>query len=289
MIQDNDPKEETPKDTGFTRSQDLVDSLGGGKGEEVLPNGLVEINLSSGTMLLTADFREVVGGIGLEQFEQQLHKIIQQILADPFGENSIDEFKDTDAGQWARLVHSADQLVPGLKLAIKGTGLDMQKSRDYLELGGLKRVTLSEQFRNSYRLCRAQQEHAPNGIGGKIFINKVHGLLTTMSEDGRLQEWMLMERIENGEPVQNIRVALSQGGVGLAFSRDLYPELGVIADPYDLSRGDVLLFDRLADEIGKKLGVGGRALADLNGNNILVQDDAEGERKFTIIDVGSAI
>lgn len=73
---------------------------------------------------LAPEIRAGIGRIGFRQAREAFRDTVGGILADPFGPTSIDEFKDTDAGRTARLVHRVvhpmlADIVPGKKLALK--------------------------------------------------------------------------------------------------------------------------------------------------------------------------
>lgn len=250
-------------------------------------------------LTLGTELQHVITQGGLHRLRRDFQALTAGIMADPFGATCIDAFKDTDAGQWARLVHRVEgplsNLVPGKQLAVKGTGLDMERTRRDLERGGPRRVDLTDQFRSTLLLSRTQKERAPNGVGNRITVNEVYGVVRWREADGRLQEWMLMEYVEGGKPVANVgkERVLSRGGTILVpgFERADHPELAAIADgpyrPYGW-QSELIPFSDLSDNIASELGLLAYdcPLTDLTGNNLLRQETANGPR-YTIIDVQS--
>jgi hypothetical protein len=246
-------------------------------------------------MTMDDSLRQAITERGFGRTRKEFLELISTILADPHGETSIDTFKDTDAGRMARLVHEVEgplsDILPGKKLAIKGTGLDMEGTRSYLELNGSHRSQLTQQFRDTLLLSRAQKQVAPNGIGDLVSINEVYGVIRWQDPDTKkIQEWMLMEYVEGAEPVTNISIALSRGGTVPGFRREHDPELAALADgPYPSVYSHKLVrFSELGDHLAEKLGLityGKHELSDLNGNNVLRQETADGPR-YTIIDIG---
>lgn len=231
---------------------------------------------------------------GFRIVRKQFDQLIKKILEDPFGETSIDAFKDTDAGQWARLVHRVEgplaDLVPGKKLAIKGTGLNMESTRKYLEMGGLRRAKLTDQFRKTLELSRAQQEKAPDGIGGLVFVNNIYGIVSYRKPDGQIQEWTLMEYVEDAKPMESHNIVMtSLGGPStkLGFESDKYPELAAFIEaPFTPRDGRPVLFEDLAKKLTRELGYHINEFGDLGGHNILEQRIPAG-LKYTVIDVQS--
>jgi hypothetical protein len=240
----------------------------------------------------TDALREGIKAHGFGRTRREFTELIDKIMADPFGETNIDAFKDTDAGQWVRLVHEVtgplSDLIPGKKIAIKGTGLDMQRGMHL----GPSRDKLSDQFRNTLRAQRAQSKLAPEGVEGSLFINEVFGIVSYRNKDGKLQEWMLMEYIEEGVPLEQYRLAMTSGGVQLGFLPDQYPELAGIAagrrghETYRSTSMSPILFKDLGKRLMGELGLYQHELDDLNGNNVLLQQTEQGPR-YTVIDLQS--
>lgn len=232
---------------------------------------------------------------GFGRTRKEFEDLIFRILADPHGETNIDEFKDETAGQVARLVHEVTgplaELVPGKRLAIKSTGLDMHHTREYLEAGGSSRTLLTNQFRETLELWRKQQQYAPEGVGGIIFVNEVYGIVSYTDDRGGRQEWMLMEYVPDAKAVTNIELVKIGGGFIPAFSIEQYPELAQLTgiDPRLDADKTHIRFEELQKVIEEALHDWSRksAIADLNGNNILEQRDENGRVRYTLIDIAS--
>jgi hypothetical protein len=246
-------------------------------------------------MTMDSSLHDAISRRGFGKTRNEFLQLTRDIMSDPHGENSIDEFKTTDAGRMARLVHGVtgplEDLLPGKKLAIKGTGLDMEASRTFLEANGPHRSFLTKQFRDTLLLSRAQQQLAPEGIGGLVFINKVYGVIRWRDDQtGGRQEWMLMEQIEGAKSVKNVNLAMSNGDSVPGFERSDYPDLAVLTDnPYlPMDKDDFVTFADLSENLASALKLnpyGPNEISDLNGNNLLHQKTAEGSR-YTLIDIG---
>jgi hypothetical protein len=227
-------------------------------------------------------------------FESQLTELTERILSDPFGPTCIDAFKDTDAGQWARVVHEVTgdlaDLIPGKQLAIKGSGMDMHKARTYLEAGGTRRSTLIAQFEVTADLSKRERQAMSEGFTSPLHINEIYGAFVAKSrEPGPPRQWMLMELVEDAKHVDNVRVALSRGGTAPGFDVAKYPELAAFAAaPLPAKSDGLVLFQDIAQKLNQQLGIPDRRspLGDLNGNNILEQQTPDGPRYF-IIDLQS--
>lgn len=239
----------------------------------------------NGFELTTTDtLREGIKHHGFGKTRRQFADLIEAIYLDPFGSTSIDAFGHTISGQTARLVHKVtgplQDLVPGVELAIKGTGLSVEENNIF----GIYRSKLRDQFRGTLKAQRAQDSRAPDGIGGCLFINKVFGVLTYRAGDS-LQEWMIMENVVGGRPVDDLRPTITSGR---AFDTIDYPELARIAGyPESMlasRRWDVVYFDKLRDSLTKTLQVSPTLFNDLNGNNLLEQSTPHGPR-YTVIDL----
>lgn len=258
--------------------------------------GLTTIELSNGDELtMTRELGAAVEAIGLERLEHDLISLFARIAEDPFGPTNIDEFKDTDAGQMARLVHRVigplASIVPGKELAVKTTGLDMERTRKYLELAGPQRSLLKDQFRATYSLRQKQDTQAPEGVGGIVDVLKVYGLVSRKDSDGKLQEWMLMDYIPHAQAVENIPKVLSRGGIAMTFSAIEHPDLALLAEPSrkfeQLHHHDTVAFRHLSDELSGALGDYSGSFSDLNGNNLLQSTDSKGVSRYTVIDIES--
>lgn len=239
----------------------------------------------------TDELREAIKNRGFGRVRREFGELVDKVMNDPFGDTNIDAFKDTDAGQWVRLVHEVTgplaDLIPGRRLAIKGTGLHMEKGA-YL---GPSRVRLHDQFRTTLRAQRVQAERFPDGVNGNVFINEVFGLITYRNARGTLQEWMIMDLVEDAQPVEQHSLAMSSGGLSLGFESSKYPELAEITSSflysgYDKASSSPVMFEYLGQAISEQLGLLRGELDDLNGNNILVQQTETG-RKYTLIDLQS--
>lgn len=269
----------------------------------------VEANDGSFELTMTDEFRVAMkSAVDSEGNALSFHDIralvmeeIGRIEADTHGKTNIDHFRDTDAGRKARLVHAVEghlaDIVPGKKLAVKRTGLDQEYADQYL---GARRARLPEQFRNTLRLQRLFAENFPETdglINGTVGVNEVYGVLKYQDpETEKPVEWMLMERVENAIPVENVGVTMASLGAPETqpgFSRQDHPELAKIVDGQgNFTRlRDVILFRELSGAIMNTLGTWSssnrRLLEDLNGNNILVSETLDGERRYTIIDIQS--
>ena len=241
--------------------------------------------------LTTTDvLRDSIKAHGFGATRKEFGVLVEGVFDDPFGVTCIDSFSDTDAGQSVRLVHEITgplaNLVPGKRLAIKGTGLDMERGK-YL---GARRTGLREQFRNTLRAQRAQACLAPEGINSTVFVNEVYGVVSYRSNDGTLQEWMIMEYIEDGVPLDQFQLVVFGGGTTPGFDRQQYPLLTELIDsthPWQNTMGrDSERFEDLAKIISEQLDLKAGELDDLNGNNILEQQTDYGPR-YTIIDLQS--
>lgn len=241
-------------------------------------------------LTVTDELQRLMLARGFKSVRRDFEELIVRIHADPHGDTNIDEFRDEDAGQMARLVHEVTgplaDLVPGKKLAIKSTGLNMRDTRRYLELGGPNRSLLTEQFRETLALWRKQQKYAPEGVGGIIFVNEVYGIVSYTDDKGERQEWMLMEYIVDAKSVGNKQLVSSRGGIAMGFSAERYPELAQLAGYDSRLDNQYMMFSSLRLAIEKALNERS-AIKDLNGNNILEQRDETGKVKYTIIDVAS--
>lgn len=245
-------------------------------------------------LTLVDSLHDQIRARGMPGVRRDFLALEQRVMADPLGEDSLDHFKDTDAGQTARVVHpvtgSLADLIPGKRLALKGTGLEPERAP-----GIVRRSDLATQFRVTLDAQRRQQQKFPEGIGDCVKINEVYGILRYRRPDGRMQEWMLMERVE-GDPVPNVGIALarlSRNGPGMAFGfrADGDPALAEILYQGPLGRHyarDVERFSELGEAIGEQLGYSrfDNPFQDLNGNNVLRHDTEHGPQ-YTIIDVQS--
>lgn len=241
----------------------------------------------------TGQLAEIIEARG-DAFESQLTQLTERILSDPFGSTCIDAFKDTDAGQWARVVHEVTgdlaDLIPGKRLAIKGSGMDMHKARTYLEAGGTRRKPLTAQFEATVELNQRERQAISEGFTSPFHINEVFGAFVSRSlEPGFSRQWMLVELVEDAKHVNNKRVALSRGGTAPGFDASEYPELAAYAAaPLSAKSDGLVLFQDIAEKLNQELGIADRRspLGDLNGNNILEQQTSGGPR-YTIIDIQS--
>jgi hypothetical protein len=245
-------------------------------------------------LTLVDELRDAVRERGMGNVRRDFLALERQIMDDPLGEASLDHFKDTDAGRTARVVHPVTgalaDLIPGKRLALKGTGLAPLEAP-----GRVRRTDLSTQFRVTLEAQRRQQARFPDGIGGCVTINEVYGILRYRQPDGRLQEWMLMEQVD-GNPVPNAGIALarlSSSGPSMTFGFRAEQEPGLAEILYQGPLGrhyarDTERFDELGKTIGEQLGYPSfeNPFADLNGNNILRRDTEQGPQ-YTIIDVQS--
>jgi hypothetical protein len=223
---------------------------------------------------------------------RQLHDEIEHILTEPFGETSVDALKDKPEGRWVRLVHEVTgplaDLVPGTKLALKGTGLQLETSRRNASLFGeaVERLSPSEQFGPSLEAWRRQQERAPDGIYGCLFINKPYGVLTYTDRTGATAEWLLMELIEDAQTMEQ---TMTWGGGGLIFDNAKYPEMAALAaaaTPNGDDQGGTMgatPFSSLGAAIAHELGYD-NPFRDVDGPNMLVQE-INGRRVYTAIDI----
>ncbi len=245
------------------------------------------------------ELRAAIQKRGFARTRKEFERLEDELDAEPFGATNIDEFKDTDAGLWARVVHAVTgplaDLIPGKQLVLKGTGRDMQATREYLEIGGPSRTRLVDQFRATLEAARRQQKEFPDGIGGCVFIGDVYGVLRYKDDKGEIKEWMLMERAR-GPSIPNVQIALARlsrnapsKAPGFEVERD--PALAELLYQGPLGRHyarPTERFSELAEVIGDRLGYSSfdTPFADLNGHNILREDTDNGPR-YTIIDVKS--
>lgn len=261
-------------------------------GNTQIPDTVSIINSEGFELTVTTDVHERIKAAGFSTIRTAFELEEARILADPHGEDSIDAFKDTDAGKMARLVHrvvdpTLQALVPDTPLALKGTGLDMHGTREYLELGGPQRTSLHQQFRTTLEAARLQQEQFPNGIADSIRIVPVFGYLGYGRGDDR-QEWMLMERVVNGNMIETSerQMVLSRGGVRpeQTFDATQYPALATAVNHEGAGTVDV---SELAEAIASSLGYWGMnsPFRDLNSNNIL-ETTTNDTSTYNLIDVG---
>lgn len=281
------PLKRRPSRSEVMRGSGRLAVTEGRRGLETVPDTVSIVGPNDFELTVTGElYSSMHGEFG--EVRRQFQALTDQIMADPFGETCIDAFRDTDAGRWARVVHRITgpltDLVPGKQLAIKGTGLDMQAARWQLETNGVHRSSLTDQFYTTLDATRRQQRNAPNGVGGLLFVNDVYGVVRWRRPDGAMQEWMLMENVVDGQPVENKWLLYSNGRGGEpSFSRDEHPELAELAmDEMGKPR-----FKWLARRLDAALGYEeGGPFGDLNGNNVLRQETAVGVR-YVVIDVGS--
>jgi hypothetical protein len=214
----------------------------------------------------------------------------QRILADPFGKTNIDTNKDTDAGQWFRLVHAVEgplaDAMPDRPLALKSTGLDMDKQRYF---GGAQRANLADQFRVMHSVGERQRSSAPEGIGQLVTVNEVHGVLRYTNPDtGKLQEWMLMDHVTNAKPVEELRLALTNGTTVPGFDRDEYPQLASYVEGqsgFGNRLGYPIRFAELGEKLSHEIGHFTDHFTDLRGDNLLEQRTTDGQLHYTVIDI----
>jgi|GEM_PF-3345485 len=208
----------------------------------------------------------------------------QRILDGPLGSTNIDTERETNL----RLVHAVQgplaELLPERELALKGTGLDMSRQT---QLPGLRRVALTEQFRAMHSLGEKQRAVAPEGLGGLIMINEVHGVVAYHDPAlGQIREWMLMDRVTDAQPVDEALVFDGSGPTPrLAFKRSQYPMLANYADAGETESYDEnISFMRVGRQVAEDLGYAVDVIADLNGHNIFEQQTPDGPQ-YTIIDI----
>lgn len=241
-------------------------------------------------LTVTDELQKLMQARGFKNVRRDFEQLVVSIHADPHGVTNIDEFKDEDAGQMARLVHEVTgplaNLIPGKRLAIKSTGLNMRDTRRYLELGGPSRSLLTDQFRETLALWRKQQLYAPDGVGGVIFVNEVYGIVSYTDNKGQRQEWMLMEYISGAESVENKQIVSSRGGIAMGFDVEKYPELAQLAGFDPRLDNQFMMFSSLRIVVEHALHERS-AIKDLNGNNILEQRDQSGKPRYTLIDIAS--
>jgi hypothetical protein len=258
-------------------------------------------------LTMTDAVRQRIKEYGWRQARKDFEDLTAQLLSDTHGETNIDHFKDTDAGRHARHVHRVEGplagLMGGTPLALKSTGTNESMAID-MGLGG--RTGLREQFRSTLFARRAfekkaQQEGRTDGMiaGGAIGIADIYGVLSHRDADGKLQEWMLMERIDDADPMENSRIALATFGgpkVALGFERQAYPEMAAFYDKYDAPYGhpygmvqDLIDYREVAEYLYKELDIKeySKIFDDLNGNNILVHEEPDGLKKYFLIDIQS--
>jgi len=205
-------------------------------------------------LTVTDELQKAVQTRGFKNVRHDFEELIARIHVDPHGDTNIDEFREEEAGQIARLVHEVTgplaDLVPGKRLAIKSTGLDMHSTREYLEMGGPSRNLLTEQFRETLALWRNQQRYAPEGIDGFIFVNEVYGIVSYTDEKAERQEWMLMEYIPNAKSVETLELAASSGGIQFGFDVKKYPQLASVAGYDPRLDSHYMMFSSLIKVIG---------------------------------------
>lgn len=261
-------------------------------------------------LTMTDAVRQRIKEYGWRQARKDFEDLTAQLLSDTHGETNIDHFKDTDAGRFARHVHRVEGPLAGLMgdtpLALKSTGVDVAMAED---MGLGRRTGLREQFRSTLFARRAfekkaEEEGRSDGMiaGGTIGIVDIYGVLSHRDTDGKLQEWMLMERIDDAEPMENRRIALATFGgpqVALGFTRGEHPELAAFYDKHDAPWGHPygiapdsdypIEYSDIAKYLYKELDIKeySKVFDDLNGNNILVREEPDGSKKYFLIDVQS--
>lgn len=261
-------------------------------------------------LTMTDAVRQRIKEYGWQQARKDFEALTAQLLSDTHGETNIDHFKDTDAGRLARHVHRVEGPLAGLMgdtpLALKATGVD-EDMAIRTRLG--RHTGLREQFRSTLFVRRAfekkaQEEGRTDGMiaGGAIGIADIYGVLSHRDADGKIQEWMLMERIDHATPMENRRIALATFGgpnMALGFERGEYPELAAFYDEHDAPYGypygivpdsdSLIKYSDVAKYLYEKLGIRewSEVFDDLNGNNILVREDPDGSKKYFLIDVQS--
>ncbi len=263
------------------------------------PNGLSTTEFELTT---TKGIHDAIRGIGFRSVRRAFTELTDQILQDPFGATSIDEFVDTDAGQWARVVHAVEDevissLVSPVPLALKGTGMNMQSARDYLERGGAHRSNLIDQFKRTLEVARAQKASHPDGINGVVDVVPVYGVVR-YPDGEQYREWMLMERVVGGNSVNQrmLNKVIIGGGTRpeAAFAANDYPELARVVNEHDeflrSKDRDYVDFDDLAEALAVQVyGPSGKYMnpfKDLQGHNILEVSKPDGSKNYHIIDVG---
>ena len=242
------------------------------------------------------------GGIG--QMCELFMELREAVLTNPYGEDNIDEFADTDAGRCARIVqkiplHSplAD-IVPGKQLAVKTTGMDMEATRKYLELFGGERAKLTSQFQATRKLISLMERNYPDGfLGGLISVADVYAVLSEPQQEGEYEprQWMLMEYIPNAQSVKQLDLVLSRGGVEPGFKGSQYPELATAvhgeyswtgADNKEIYSFRELVRAMLENPVDVRLCEEYPFFSDLTGNNILeTRDPNTNKPHYTIIDI----
>lgn len=242
---------------------------------------------------------------GMRGLRQAFKDLSKGVLNDPFGDHSIDHFSDTDAGRWARVVHRIPDsnplasLVPGKKLAIKTTGMDMKSARQLLEWRAGRRSKLTKQFRDTRELIEAMKCEFPEGLfDGLIDVADVYAVLREPKKDGdyEAREWMLMEYIPDAQPVENKRLVLSRGGSEPGFETAKYPELLQalnMSAPYIRTFGSCGFRSLVKAATGRqgenleqtwRLTTIKECLSDLRGDNILQTTNPDGKH-YTLIDI----
>lgn len=286
--------------------------------ENGLPPSSLELVLDNELDLIT--FRDAMSGFELTttaEFYDQIRQIYgsasnlrqsfmdlrQSVLADPHGENNIDEFSHTDSGKYARIVQKLPkdsplaQLVPGKPLAIKTSGIDMTYTRNVLESGEVIRSKLPEQFRNTKRFIKYMQMKHPRGfLDGTIDVADVYAVMREPSQEGEAEprEWMLMEYVSSARSLTS-----KWKGVRLSFSAKDEPQLttAFLQDRDSGFQDQYHCFDDLAGEMLKSyynqvdlpiFNFMQDCLIDMSGSNILFRKNPnKDEAPYALIDVHS--
>ena len=261
-------------------------------------------------LTMTDAVRQRIKEYGWQQARKDFEALTAQLLSDTHGETNIDHFKDTDAGRFARHVHRVEGPLAGLMgdtpLALKATGVDEDMAMR-MRLG--RRTGLREQFRSTLFVRRAfekkaEEEGRSDGMiaGGTIGIADIYGVLSHRDADGKIQEWMLMERIDDAEPMENRQIALAtfsryQPQIALGFEREEHPNLASFYDKHYAPYGynsyrrerELIEYSDVAKYLYDELGIVkfSKVLDDLNGNNVLVRQEPNGSKKYFLIDVQS--
>jgi hypothetical protein len=240
------------------------------------------------SLTLTQEAHQIVRSAGWLTTRKAIEAALTDALTNPHGELSIDQYKDTDAGRTARTVHRLPAAIEerlGLPVAVKGTGLDVVRS---IQMGLGSRANLTDQFHFMHRLYAAQQKYHPGGIGGVLSVNRPLGLIKHSSNrpGQHTQEWLLMDRVVDAQPVEEMGICMTSGDIELAFDAHKYPDLAAIADPYGIFRDDDILFEDLATKVGEQLApdIFSWELGDVVGHNILAQQRPDGRNTYILID-----